>query len=142
MTGRITVSESLKTILVCVDSYDDFCMKGFVYHSSFDAEKKFENLMQLLLMIEKILEETGFPRPTTEKRRFHSFKISNEEAEVTDKELDFQHQKGKLATFKVKIMFRQHASWQGSVSWMEGNNIAPFRSALELIMLMNSAISD
>jgi hypothetical protein len=142
MTGRTTVSESLKTILVCVDSYDNLCINGCIYHSSFDDGEKFENLMQLLLVIERILESTGYPKPTTEKRRFHSFKSLIEDSEMIDKKFDFQHLKGKMATFKIKIMFRQYASWQGSVSWMEGNNTEPFRSALELIMLMNSAMSD
>ena len=142
MMGRTTVSEIMKTILVCIDSYEDLNMKGLLYHSSFDDGKKFENLMQLLLMIEKILEDTGFPKSTTEKRRFYSFKSSTEESELGNKELDFQQLKGKVGTFKVKIMFRQYASWQGSVSWMEGNNTEPFRSALELLMLMNSALTD
>jgi hypothetical protein len=142
MTGRTTVSESLKTILICIDSYENLCMQGLVYHSSLGEGKKFQNLMQMLLLVEKILEDTGFPKATTEKRRFHSFKSSIEGAEAGGNERDFQNLKGKVATFKIKIMFRQYASWQGSVSWMEGNNTEPFRSALELLMLMNSAMSD
>ena len=141
-TGRPKIPENLKTIFICVDSYEDLCIKGLVYHSSLDNGVQFKNLMQLLLMIEEILEDTGFPSPTTEKRRFNSFKSSKEEAEVSVKEIEFMHIKGKLATFQVKIMFRQSASWQGSVSWMEGNNTEPFRSTLELVMLMNSAMSD
>jgi hypothetical protein len=117
-------------------------MKGSMYHSSLDEGKKFQNLMQLLLMIENILEDTGFPKPTTEKRRFHSFKATSEAGEVIDKEHTSQNLQGKLATFRIKIMFRQNASWQGSVSWLEGNSMEPFRSALELLMLMNSAMTD
>jgi len=142
LVGRKTVSESLKTILICVDSYDDSCIKGFVHHGSFDTAQKFQNLMQLLLIIEQVLDITEFPKPTVEKRRFHSFKSSGEEVAYADKEADSQNLKGELATFKVKIMFRQHASWQGSVAWLENNSTEPFRSALELIMLMNSAMTE
>jgi len=142
LVGRKTISESLKTILICVDSYDEACMKGLVYHGSFDEAQKFQSVMQLLLIIEQILDITEYPKPTVEKRRFHSFKDSNEDIVQVNKEFDFKNLKGNLATFKVKIMFRQHASWQGSVSWIENNNTEPFRSALELLMLMNSAMTE
>ncbi|MBQ2819515.1 MAG: hypothetical protein IKM67_05230 [Clostridia bacterium] len=48
--------------------------------------------------------------------------------------------KGRLATFSIRLMFRQNASWQGSVSWLEGSSEETFRSALELIFLMKSAL--
>jgi hypothetical protein len=38
------------------------------------------------------------------------------------------------------VLFRQNASWQGSITWMEGKQEQSFRSALELIFLMNSAL--
>ena len=45
-----------------------------------------------------------------------------------------------IATFKVKVIFRQGASWQGKLSWTEGKEEVSFRSALELIKLMDSAL--
>lgn len=52
------------------------------------------------------------------------------------------NQKGKMATFVVHVMYRQHATWQGSVTWAETGQKANFRSALELIKLMDSAVED
>ena len=49
-------------------------------------------------------------------------------------------QKGEKATFVVHVMYRQNATWQGSVTWAEKNQTANFRSALELIRLMDSAV--
>ena len=49
-------------------------------------------------------------------------------------------QKGKKATFLIRILFRQHASWQGSVTWLEGGGEQTFRSVMELIHLMDSAL--
>ena len=40
----------------------------------------------------------------------------------------------------VRILFRQNASWQGSVLWREGGQEERFRSALELVLLMDSAL--
>ncbi|MBQ3147093.1 MAG: hypothetical protein IJB91_05120 [Oscillospiraceae bacterium] len=51
-----------------------------------------------------------------------------------------QSRPGDLATFAVKILFRQNASWQGSVTWLEGKREQSFRSVLELILLMSTAL--
>lgn len=42
-------------------------------------------------------------------------------------------------TFLVKILYRQNHSWQGEVVWAETNERRYFRSALELIRLIDSA---
>ena len=42
--------------------------------------------------------------------------------------------------FVVQILNTQHATWQGVVTWMNGEKSQPFRSALELIRLMDSAL--
>jgi len=41
----------------------------------------------------------------------------------------------------ARILFRQNASWQGSVVWVEGRQEERFRSALELVLLMDSALT-
>ena len=53
---------------------------------------------------------------------------------------DEKFRKGKLATFVVKVLFRQHTSWQGSITWLEEQSEQAFRSVLELILLMDSAL--
>ena len=43
-------------------------------------------------------------------------------------------------TFIVKVMNRQKSTWQGSVTWVEEQKTEYFRSALELIKMMDEAI--
>jgi hypothetical protein len=117
-------------------------LKGTVYHGLFSGGEKFNNVMQFLLIVENILDSTGFPKSTTEKRRFYAFQQSEPTSEVVNKGTDFSTKKGDLATFRLKVMFRHNASWQGAIAWMEGNNEEPFRSALELLMLMHSAFAN
>lgn len=40
---------------------------------------------------------------------------------------------GRLATFEVKVMFRQNASWQGMARWVEEEASEDFASTLELM---------
>ena len=42
-------------------------------------------------------------------------------------------------SFLVQILDRQHATWQGTITWTETGRTEPFRSALELIRLIDSA---
>ncbi len=43
-------------------------------------------------------------------------------------------------TFIVKVDHCEHETWQGRVTWAEENKSEHFRSALELIKLMDGAI--
>ena len=44
-------------------------------------------------------------------------------------------------TFVVQILNTQNASWQGTVTWTGGKRKELFRSELELIKLIDSAVS-
>lgn len=56
--------------------------------------------------------------------------------------MSLPHKKGANVgeTFVVNIKCRQNHTWQGTVKWIEGQKENSFRSALELIKLMESAI--
>lgn len=45
------------------------------------------------------------------------------------------------ATFVVRMMYRQHSSWQGEVTWIDREKKEYFRSAMELIKLLDSAVN-
>ena len=43
-------------------------------------------------------------------------------------------------TFIVKVMNGQHSTWQGTVTWVDENKVQNFRSALELLKIMDGAL--
>ena len=45
-------------------------------------------------------------------------------------------------TFIVKIMNIQNSTWQGSINWVEGEKTQCFRSALEMIKLIDGALEE
>lgn len=45
-------------------------------------------------------------------------------------------------TFVVKILDRQNATWQGTVTWVEEQKVQHFRSALELLKMIDVALDD
>lgn len=44
-----------------------------------------------------------------------------------------------LATFVVSVLFRQNATWQGTIQWVEGRQTRQYRSVNELMRLMDEA---
>ena len=115
---------------VCVDTYHHRVLSGRLYNPALPAEGlRFESLVEFLLA-----NETHFPQSFTAVR---SFRTSSQRAAVPAGE---QTATGRLATFTVSVLFRQNTSWQGSVSWLETGREESFRSVLELVLLMNSAL--
>ena len=45
-------------------------------------------------------------------------------------------------TFVIQVLNQQNATWQGLITWTEGRQTQPFRSTLELIKLMDSALTE
>lgn len=126
-----------RTTMICVDSYEQGVLQGRYYNYGQPNDgHSFQSLTQLIVGMEHILDSANYPQSFTAVR---TFAISPQAKKQNDAEE--QSRKGKLATFVVKVLFRQHTSWQGSVTWLEAQSEQPFRSVLELILLMDSALS-
>lgn len=125
MTARKKIIE-YRTITVCVDGCDNGELRGRVCTLRCPGGWAFFSLVQLLRMLEAAGEDDA---PFTGPPEQRSGGPPAPERE-----------KGLLATFSLRILFRQNATWQGYVTWQEGGVEQDFRSALELIFLMSSAL--
>ena len=45
-------------------------------------------------------------------------------------------------TFIVKILNQQNSTWQGTITWVEEQRTQNFRSALELLKLIDGALDE
>ncbi len=133
MARRVWVNDNRKT-LVCVDSYDDGVLKGRFYCAD-QEPRSFESLTQMLVKMDAILEENQIPQSYTTARTFSSVLMPEESPAVAS-----ATRKGALATFEIQILFRQNSSWQGMVVWKEKKMEQSFRSVLEMILLLDSAL--
>ena len=115
--------------LVCVDDYQDSILRGRLYNPYFSTGSSFQSLMEFLRRMEELLDEMQFPQSFGDPPQRKAASPPVQEV-----------QEGKCATFSVRVLFRQNASWQGSVTWLEGRREESFRSALELVLLMDSAL--
>lgn len=125
-----------RTTVVCVDSYEKGVPAGRFYNPALKEGETFQSLTELLCKLDRMLDEMNIPQSFAMVRQF-----SPQPELGGDKAPDAQLQTGEKATFALRILFRQNASWQGSISWLEGRREESFRSVLELIFLMNSALT-
>ena len=128
--------DGFRTTMICVDSYENSVPAGRFYNQHCPEGISFYGVIDLIKKMETMLDEMSFPQ---------SFSMIRSFAEKPQTDLVAQtgegSYKGKVATFSVRVLFRQNTSWQGSVAWLEGKREETFRSVLELLLLIDSAAS-
>ena len=125
-----------RTTMICIDRYDEGVPVGRFYNQSSLDGASFHGAIDLIKKMETMLDQLSIPQSFSSVRSFTERPVINMSE---PSEEDFC--KGKVATFAVKILFRQNASWQGSIAWLEGKREEPFRSVLELLLLIDSAVN-
>ena len=130
-------------VVLCVDKHASGKTIGRFYHAYSTQEVPVTSMEGLIFSMERFFDKLGFPFPGTNQRMFR--KISKEPIKkermikvMKDDELLRKH--GDIGTFIIRVQHRQHSSWQGLVTWEEGNETIPFRSALELIKMIDGVI--
>lgn len=134
------IPEDLKTSVIMITSYEDKNLRGIYYNSYYGEEIEFGNLTRLLLLMEDAMDELNSPQASTRNRRFEDIPKPEERASLQRNWPRKPRQEAIIATFRVRVLFRQGASWQGKLSWMEKGKEMSFRSALELVKLIDSAL--
>ena len=135
MQSRICGNEYRRT-MVCIDSYENGVPAGRFYNPFFPEGKTFSSLTQFLIGMEDALNEMNFPQSFAVAR---SFSGAHGQRKALRPEGDAHT--GILATFAIRLIFRQNASWQGNVIWNERQMESHFRSVLELASLMDGALT-
>jgi len=132
------------SILVCVDGYKEKDILGRIYYPGGKDPFGFKEMGRLLTGIDQILDKMHYPESSTSCRSFQKGTKEPEtprERAVMQKKPDMQ-KKGEKGTFVVQVQYRQHATWQGKVLWAEKNETQQFRSALELLKLIDGALEE
>lgn len=133
------VPEDMRTSVIRIYSYRDKNPQGTFYNLYYGEEIAFENLTRLLLLMEDMMDQMDCPQASVRSRRFGQTAKAPERASIAEQLLPRPDQEA-IATFKVKVLFRQGASWQGRLSWTDAKTEVSFRSALEFVKLMDSAL--
>lgn len=140
---RMNVNISAPNLtVICIDRIQDENFIGRIYHKFNKAAIEFKNIEQILLILDRLCDKVGYPQRTTKPRQFQSGNITERREEVLQvvDSNSILEQKGSIGTFVVHVKYRQHSTWQGEVVWAEKGLKKSFRSALELLKLIDGAL--
>jgi hypothetical protein len=136
------IKNEYRSSLLCIDAYENKALKGRLYNPYLDTCQHFSNVMQLLILAEELFDMMDYPQPFSETRKFWTNPSVQESCLEDETSETGNPPPGKLANFILKVIFRQNASWQGSLAWLDQNKEESFRSVLELLKLLDEAVTN
>ena len=128
-------------IILCVDYYQDEKINGRIYHRYQTEPIRVGGMTEAIFEIDAFFDRLGYPFPGTESHYFikHEKKQRIKMArKLSDEEM--LKNNGEKGTFIIRVEQRQHSSWQGRVTWVEEGKTENFRSALELLKMIDGAL--
>ena len=149
--GPIVTAMSIKMRATIV-SYPDGVLAGELHSVFLKEPYRFSSLIKMINKMEDIFDKKRFPMAFLRSRKFTDTKRSKDKQEFEGEDLMMDNNNSFLSmpeedgsrkcTFEISVRYRQNASWQGDILWADKNLKQNFRSVLEMLKLMDEALSD
>lgn len=146
MRGSVLMPGMAAKILICVDKTVGHDLEGRLLNPYMPRPVEFGSCYELMQRLEGFFDNISFPFSYFQHRDFRpkdkqAGYIKNKKGVRQYMSEDiFTSESGKKATFVVHVQFRQNATWQGTITWTEEKKTQRFRSVLEMLKLMGSAV--
>lgn len=114
-------------------------MTGILYNEFLAKFTRFTSEFELLDAMDDLFNCINFPQASFDRRGFYnkkSMQITKKAEKIVDDSIISQSEK---TTFVVNVQYRRNSTWQGTITWVEQNRTRSFRSALEMLKLMEEA---
>lgn len=98
-------------------------MVGCLQHPRLERKTEFHSVSQMVLILDSLLDLENCPN-----QPLPLIHVGQEEKE-------------RIAVFRIQILFREHYTWQGRLIWQDENMEMVFRSAIELIQLLDEILA-
>lgn len=149
--SRAMVPSTASRVLIHIKQHKDGQLAGVLYSPYLEKSFSFADVVDFTNQLDGVFDSISFPQAAMRYRRFrrederktggeaqppNNGQEKAEEMAMTEK---LTGQEGD--TFVVHVQFRQNATWQGTVAWAGQNQALHFRSTLELLKIMDSALA-
>ena len=152
--------ENSRTFMLWVQKQPDGQVCGSIHNLYLEQVQPFCGLAKAILQMDAIMDALDCPQTSAEHRSFQlpNRELKNDTAAQRNAYQQWLQGGTKVVqqywraqsleeespytgeTFYIHVRFRQHSSWQGQVSWKRGKKEVAFRSVLELLPLLDSAL--
>lgn len=96
------------------------------------------SLWQLLNALDSDLTANRYPQKAVQYR---SWEVNKRMKDPVNDNISAEPVDGSPSpTFVIRVLFRQNATWQGTIQWLEGKQTRQFRSEFEMLKLMDEAM--
>lgn len=122
LQGKMLPCHSREAV-VTVRTYEDGIMAGCLQHPRLKRKEEFHSLSQMVLLLNSLLDLENCPN-----QPLPLVQVGQGKGES-------------IAVFRIQILFREHYTWQGRLIWQDENMEMVFRSAIELIQLLDEILA-
>lgn len=153
LRSRAMVPSTASRVVIRVEHYEADHMAGLLYNPYLDKIDTFNDVLQLTNKLDEMFDQMSFPQANMSYRSFNVRGKGKKAGPaqpatapvpskgVQTRMLDTVRRLDK-DVFLVHVQFRQNADWQGTVKWAGVDEEKRFRSMLELLMIMDTALQE
>ena len=129
---------------ISVRSMSNYDLNGQIYHSMTRCVWLFSSVFELLDILKQQIDLHGAIKPTVRERSWNAGnvlfvqKLGGTNMPPNGNPNDIT---SGAPSFLVRVHYCQGATWQGTIQWLNTESTASFRSTLELIHLMEEAVT-
>ena len=131
--------------LVCVHSNEQGEPRGEIYSHLLKQPIEFTDIIDMLNQMDALFDQIKYPQNYHQYRSFGKRQTPQELEIMNGVKNDMgsllENKVGEKATFIIQVQFRQNSSWQGTITWTEKKKTLCYRSTLEMLKLMDSALA-
>lgn len=120
---------------ISVERYENHCMGGILYQGGRAPGILFDNFLEMSLHMDNIFNQMSCPKRVLSERGFCGRKALQPTVRGWP-----TYKNGELATFLVYVKYRNYATWQGEITWLEGGKKESFESFLQMLLLINQVL--
>ncbi|MEI7885075.1 MAG: hypothetical protein WCI30_06960 [Clostridia bacterium] len=134
------ISSNISRFRILVNNTADYNISGILYNEYYQLTMSFQGIREFFSSLEQFFDSVNFPQHTHQHRSFGAPSDKEKVVPIPLQKGIHSPKTGKKATFTMHVQFRQNATWQGTLQWLEGKQTERFRSELEMLKLMINAI--
>lgn len=162
MTKEASRLYGINVMSAAVDHCEGRDFSGRLY-TLYDSEpRQFQSVMDMIHKMDSQFDLWDFPQSASIDRSFrrdhdaadasgipieHEAEQGLRKQRLPDyasglKQYDILEHPGRIGTFIIKVRFRQNATWQGQVHFVEKDRLENFHSVLELIKILDADLHE
>lgn len=138
-------SSNVAKVKVTINRYSDGEVNGQLSNAYDNKIYTFNSMWNMIKIMDSVFDGYAFPQASHEMRSFtgldNATDTSIEPSQIDENGDAIDNGAAHVsANFIIYVYYRQNATWQGEILWVEGKQERKFRSTMEMQRLMDSVL--